>query len=180
MCIYIPTCRIYYYPAPFATHVQPAASSVLYCSKDVFTHIAMPGFEAAGAVLGTIPLLISALEHYQHGMQALKKWRRYETVIQCLIRNINIERARLQNVCEKVLDGLVLSAQIDAMVKNPNGDLWTNEEIQEKIRARLWTSWTVFQQTLRDIQVAITYLSERVGDGSDVSHRNIFWQSWSS
>lgn len=134
----------------------------------------MPGFEVAGAVLGVIPLVISALEHYQHGVQALKKWRRYENNIQCLIRNINVERARLQNVCEKLLDGLVPPYQIDAMVDNPNGDLWTNEEVQEKIRVRLWKSSTVFEETLRDIQVAMVHLSERVGNGSDVSHYGIF------
>lgn len=134
----------------------------------------MPGFEVAGAVLGVIPLVISALEHYQHGVQALKKWRRYENNIQCLIRNINVERARLQNVCEKLLDGLVPPSQIDAMVDNPNGDLWTNEEVQEKIRVRLWKSSTVFEETLRDIQVAMVHLSERVGNGSDVSHHSIF------
>lgn len=134
----------------------------------------MPGFEVAGAVLGVIPLVISALEHYQHGVQALKKWRRYENNIQCLIRNINVERARLQNVCEKLLDGLVPPSQIDAMVDNPSGDLWTNEEVQEKIRVRLWKSSTVFEETLRDIQVAMVHLSERVGNGSDVSHYGIF------
>lgn len=134
----------------------------------------MPGFEVAGAVLGVIPLVISALEHYQHGVQALKKWRRYENNIQCLIRNINVERARLQNVCEKLLDGLVPPSQIDAMVDNPSGDLWTNEEVQEKIRVRLWKSSTVFEETLRDIQVAMVHLSERVGNGSDVSHHSIF------
>lgn len=132
----------------------------------------MSGFEIAGAVLGAIPLVISALESYKNGVLLIQRYRSYENEIQLLIRNINIERVRLQNVCEKLLDGLAPSSQIDAMVENPGGGLWMDEEIQKKIRARLWRSWDVFEQTLRDILVAITDISKRVGSGSDVSHHN--------
>lgn len=134
----------------------------------------MSGFEVAGAVLGAIPLVISALEHYKNGVRTIQRWRRYDKELQCLIRNIETERVKLQNVCEKLLDGLVPPSQIDAMVENPGGDLWMNEEIQKKIRARLWRSWAVFEETLKDIQVAIMDISERVGSGIDVSHNNIF------
>lgn len=133
----------------------------------------MSGFAIAEAVLGVFPPVVSALENYKNGVQALKKWNKYKENIQCLIRNINVERARLQNVCEKLLDGLVPPSEIDAMVENPSGDLWMNEEIQKKIRARLWRSWAVFEQTLKDIQVAINEMSEKIGNGSDVSHHSI-------
>ncbi|KAM0475926.1 hypothetical protein ACHAPX_006808 [Trichoderma viride] len=54
------------------------------------------------------------------------------------------------------------------MVENPGGELWVNEEVKTKIRARLWRSWTVFEQTLKDIQVAINDISDKIGIGSDV------------
>ncbi|KAL9484102.1 hypothetical protein ACSS6W_002891 [Trichoderma asperelloides] len=128
----------------------------------------MSGFEIAGAVLGAIPLVISALEHYKNGVRTIQRWRKYDKELQYLIRNIETERVKLQNVCEKLLDGLVPPSQIDAMVENPSGDLWTNEEVQKKIQARLWRSWSVFEETLRDIQVAINDITERVGNGDDV------------
>lgn len=150
--------------------VQLIVSFVLHRSKDVFTHTAMSGFEIAGLVLGVIPLVVSTFENYKKGAQALENLRKYENNIQCLILNINVEQVRLQNVFERLLDGVVPPSQIDAMVKNPNGDLWTEQEVQEEIRLRLWTSWTAFQGTLRAIHEDITKLSKKVEDRSNVSH----------
>lgn len=133
----------------------------------------MSGFEIAGAVLGAIPLVISALENYKNGVRVIQRWRKYDKELQSLIRNIETERVKLQNVCEKLLDGLVPPSQIDAMVEEPNGELWMNDQIQAKIRTRLWRSSDVFEQTLRDIQGAIKDISERVGSGGDVSSHNI-------
>ncbi|KAL7923319.1 hypothetical protein ACQKWADRAFT_290556 [Trichoderma austrokoningii] len=128
----------------------------------------MSGLEVAGAVLGAIPLVISALEHYQQGVRVIQRWRKYDMELQCLIRNIETERIKLQNICEKLLDGLVPPSQIDTMVENPGGDLWMNETVQRKIRSRLWRSWPVFEQTLRDIQKAITDIGDKVGNVHDV------------
>ncbi|KAF4971403.1 hypothetical protein FZEAL_9854 [Fusarium zealandicum] len=108
----------------------------------------MSGFEIAGVVLGSIPLLVSTLENYKNGS---------------LIRNLDTERVKLQNVCEKLLDGLVPPSRIDTMVENPHGALWTEKETQKKIRARLWRSWDVFERTLKDIQSAIGEIYEKLG-----------------
>lgn len=98
-------------------------SIVFFSVQKVFAHIAMTSFEVAEAVLGVIPLVVSALENYRNGVRSLRKWMKSENNIQCLNRNITVERVRLQNVCEKLLDGLVPPSQIDAMVDNPSGDL---------------------------------------------------------
>ncbi|EHK27520.1 Hypothetical protein TRIVIDRAFT_3670, partial [Trichoderma virens Gv29-8] len=54
------------------------------------------------------------------------------------------------------------------MVEEPGGDLWMNEDIKNRIRARLWRSWSLFEQTLKDIQIAINDMNERLGSGGDV------------
>ncbi|KAL7936010.1 hypothetical protein V8C35DRAFT_296600 [Trichoderma chlorosporum] len=133
----------------------------------------MSGFEIAGIVLRAIPLIVSGLENYQNGVRLIQRWRKYDKELQSLIRNIETERVKLQNVCEKLLDGLVPPSQIDAMVEEPDGDLWKNEEIQKKIRVRLWRSWSVFEEKLKDIQAAIKDISERVGNGDDVGKSDI-------
>ncbi|UKZ57624.1 hypothetical protein TrVGV298_011484 [Trichoderma virens] len=51
------------------------------------------------------------------------------------------------------------------MVEEPGGDLWMNEDIKNRIRARLWRSWSLFEQTLKDIQIAINDMNERLGSG---------------
>ncbi|KAK4203228.1 hypothetical protein QBC40DRAFT_318709 [Triangularia verruculosa] len=127
----------------------------------------MSGFEVAGVVLGSIPLLISALEYYSQGVSTLQKWRKYEREFRCLIRNLQIERVKLQNVCEKLLNGLVPLSKFETMIKSPGGEEWRTESIQRKIRQRLWEACDVFDQTIQDVKLATDELQQRLGSQND-------------
>lgn len=129
----------------------------------------MSGFEIAGVVLGSIPLIVSTLENYKTGVRTIQRWRRYGKELQSLIRNLETERAKLQNVCEKLLDGVVRPSQIDSMVGDPYGPLWLEESIQKEIRVRLWRDWDAFERTLKDIQESIKEIEERLEVGANVS-----------
>lgn len=129
----------------------------------------MSGIEVAGVVLGSIPLVISTLEHYKTGISVIQRYRRYERELQRLIRNLATEKVKLQNVCEKLLDGIIPPSRIDDMVENPGGDLWARDKTQKAIRTRLWKSRDVFEETLRDIQTATDDMYEKLGGGTEVS-----------
>lgn len=126
------------------------------------------GIETVGLVLGALPLLISALEHYGDGVRTIQKWRKYERELHSVVRNLKTERVKLQNVCEKLLDGLVPASRIDSMVEDPLGKLWQEEDTQKKIRHRLWRSWDVFEQTVHDMNLAIEETMEKLGAGTKV------------
>jgi hypothetical protein len=134
----------------------------------------MSGFEVAGVVLGSIPLVISTLEHYRDGLRTIQRWRKYERELQSLIRNLETERAKLQNVCEKLLVGLVPPSRIEAMVGDPMGDLWLEKDCQRKIRSRLWRSWSIFERNAECMRTAIDELMDKIGKSNDtetkVSH----------
>lgn len=127
----------------------------------------MSGFEVAGVVLGSIPLLISTLEHYSDGVSALQRWRRYERELRCLIRNLQTERVKLTNVCEKLLVGLVPSSKIESMIKNPGGAEWRTEDIRQRIKARLWEACDVFDDIIQDVKLAIDEMEKRLGSQND-------------
>ncbi|TEA17635.1 hypothetical protein C8034_v011830 [Colletotrichum sidae] len=122
----------------------------------------MSGFEVAGVVLGSIPLLISALEHYKQGISSIRKWRNYDRELRSIIRNLETERVRFQDVCEKLLVGLVATSQIESMVEEPFGTSWQEGNIQAKIRARLWRSFDVFEQTVEDMRDAIEEMKRKL------------------
>ena len=128
----------------------------------------MSGFEIAGVVLGSIPLVIATLENYLKGVRTIKRWGMYERELRSLIRNLETEKVKLQNVCEKLLDGLVSPSQIEEMVDNPLGILWTEEETQKKIRDRLWRSSSIFAQTVNEMKDAIDEIKEKLGEGATV------------
>ena len=136
----------------------------------------MSGFEIAGVVLGSIPLVIATLKHYQEGVQTVQRWRRYDRELRSLIRNLETEKVKLQNVCEKLLDGLVPPSQIEEMVDNPLGNLWMEEETRKKIRARLWRSSNIFEETINEMRDAIEEMKEKLGDEATVcSAPSYFW-----
>ncbi|KAK5662143.1 hypothetical protein OQA88_8048 [Cercophora sp. LCS_1] len=138
----------------------------------------MSGFEIAGVVLGSIPLLISALEHYGEGLSTIQRWRKYQRELQSLVRNLKTEQVKLQNVCEKLLVGLVPHSKIEDLIDDPLGDLWRQEDVERKIRARLWKSHSVFEETITEIKSAIDKMMAKIDaqNGGNVSElrRGIF------
>lgn len=127
----------------------------------------MSGFEIAGIVLGSIPLVISTLENYGAGLSTLHRFRKYRRELQSLIRNLETERIKLQNVCEKLLIGLVPHSRIEALINDPMGALWREEETLRKIQFRLGKGFKMFEATMNDLQMMIDEMARRVDSQKD-------------
>ncbi|KAI8681050.1 hypothetical protein NCS55_00354800 [Fusarium keratoplasticum] len=126
------------------------------------TLLVMSGFEIAGIVLGSIPLVISTLENYGAGFSTLQRFRKYRRELQSLIRNLETERIKLQNVCEKLLIGLVPHSRIETLINNPMGDLWREEETLRKIQFRLGKGYKMFEATMSDLKTTIDEMARRI------------------
>ncbi|KAJ6445033.1 C-14 sterol reductase [Purpureocillium lavendulum] len=122
----------------------------------------MSGFEIAGIVLGSLPLLISAIEHYGDGISTIQRWRRYQRELRSLTRNLETERVKLQNVCEKLLVGIVPPSRIELMINEPMGSCWREDETQKKVRVRLWKGFEAFEATIGDVQTAVEEMNRRI------------------
>ena len=135
----------------------------------------MSGIEAAGLVLGSIPLVISALKYYDHGIMAIERARSYNRYRMTLIDALNEEQTRLENICEFILDGLVPKSRIERMISDPCGGLWKDEFLKLRLKARLWNSATQFEQTTKEMKAAMQELMDKLDVGSDgkVSSRSI-------
>lgn len=120
----------------------------------------MSGFEVAGLILGALPILIPAIQHIRQGLST----RKHDQQLQSLVRNLKTEQVKLQNVCERLLDGLVPPSQIQTMISHPLGDLWRDEEIARKIRARLWDrdSYDAFETTIRSIKDSVDDMVKKI------------------
>ncbi|KAI1429728.1 hypothetical protein F5Y12DRAFT_709729 [Xylaria sp. FL1777] len=123
----------------------------------------MSGVEAVGLVLGVIPLIISALEHYQDGKSAVSTWRRHVRVVQSLLRNLKTEHGKLYNTCETLLGGIVSPAKLEPMLNEPFGPLWQNEDTKERIERRLDHMHNTFQETVKDMLAIIEELKSNLG-----------------
>lgn len=126
----------------------------------------MSGLEVVGLVLGSIPLVISALEHYRDGIYAVRIWRRYVIELASIIRQLRVQQCILMNICEILLGDLGLP-RIDAMIRDPFGPLWRDDNIKKRLTERLNRDYNVFEATVEDMSDAIQGLKERIGLGPD-------------
>lgn len=127
----------------------------------------MSGIEAVGLVLGVIPLVISALEHYQDGKSAVSTWRRHIRVVQSLVRNLKTEHGKLYNTCETLLGGIVSPTKLEPMLNEPFGPLWQEEDTRERIERRLDHMYGTFQDTVRDMLAIMEELKSNLGLNSE-------------
>ncbi|KAM5517801.1 hypothetical protein FOXYSP1_08586 [Fusarium oxysporum f. sp. phaseoli] len=127
----------------------------------------MSGFEVAGIVLGSIPIVVSALQCYMNGLGTLQNFRSYKRILKSLILTLKTEHVNLQNICEKLLTGIAPQTRIEEMIRDPFGDLWREEEIFNKLRLRLWSSLQVFDDRVQDMREAIEEMMEKLNVGTD-------------
>ncbi|KAK1836524.1 hypothetical protein QBC39DRAFT_272703 [Podospora conica] len=123
----------------------------------------MSGFEIAGVVLGGVPIIVSALKLYVEGARTIQAWRRYAREVKSLIRSLETEQAKLQNVCERLLVNIVPETKIEDMINDPFGPLWREVATAKKIHARLWRSAKVFQDNVLDMNAAVEEMKKKLG-----------------
>lgn len=116
--------------------------------------------EAAGLVLGVIPLAIQALSTYRELLSSMKNAKRD---LGYLIRDLNTEQQILQNTCEILLRGIVPDSVLDDMIENPFGPGWT--QYDNEVRLRLWRSAEVFRERVGDMKQAAIQLQEKLAIG---------------
>src|SRR5438477_525694 len=115
----------------------------------------MSGFEVAGAVLGSLPLIISALEHYSDGVRlkiwrtiraqlmwlqvsAIKNMQKYEAVFEYLHASFVTSLAIYRNSCEELLSPLALpDSKLYDLLEKTDGGSWEDPELNTSLRNRL-------------------------------------------
>ncbi|KAF1849283.1 uncharacterized protein K460DRAFT_280656 [Cucurbitaria berberidis CBS 394.84] len=115
----------------------------------------MSGLEIAGVVLGSLPLVISALEHYANGINTAKRFWRYKTEVRSLILQINTERGIFINTVEQLLTGIVRIEQMTDFVSSPGGEIWREVGIEQKLKDRLRGAYDIYLDNVRGMEVSL-------------------------
>ncbi|CZR47371.1 uncharacterized protein FPRO_08745 [Fusarium proliferatum ET1] len=119
----------------------------------------MSGFEIAGIVLGTLPLVVTALEAYSN---LLRDWGKAPAELRSLNRQLSTERVRLCNVCEQLISDVVSHRDIEPMLQDPFGPLWQAKETNDRIHRRLWDSYGPFEDTIKEVEEALQSVTMRL------------------
>ncbi|KAI0396857.1 hypothetical protein F5Y17DRAFT_418115 [Xylariaceae sp. FL0594] len=127
----------------------------------------MSGFEIVGVVLGSIPLVISALEHYEKAFKMYRRLRRREKEIHSLARSLSTEQSILRNTSETLLAGIVDPEDLQHLIADPFGPLWQAPHIQALVERRLDHTATSFRTLVLRMREEIAGMRLKLGVSHD-------------
>lgn len=120
----------------------------------------MSGFELAGVVLGTFPILLNALETVKRGPVAIQKRE-----LRHAIESLATQQLVLENMLSVVLDEALGLRRDDTQGSN-RIDLrtigWTDPDVNERLKAFLGADADLFLNTLKDLQKSLMKTVSRV------------------
>jgi len=131
----------------------------------------MSGIEIAVLILKALPTAVETLKKCNEAIGEVKKWIRYKKEVQSLIRTLENERLRLENAYEKLLIGVVPPSRIEAMIADPEGRHWKEEETQRKIRARLWRSYKRFEEIMDEMKDAVNKFEGKIAPLAELGRK---------
>ena len=124
----------------------------------------MSGDEVAGLLLGSFPLLISALEHYRETAEVLEDWWQIKAEYKKCKNEIKVQELAFENNLEHFLLPLVVSDdEIQSLLGEPGGRQWKDPTLEDKLKSRLPKSYDVFLDTIYDIQATMDRLRDELG-----------------
>lgn len=102
----------------------------------------MSGVEAVGLILGALPLIISAAEHYKKGFEPLVRWKRFKFVFRDFITSVDIQRQMFQLVLKKLLIRVQLEPEEkQRLLTTPDYEGWRRADIIDALKLRLGDSY---------------------------------------
>ena len=117
-----------------------------------------------GLILAALPLVISALEHYNEGAKPLKNFVRYKAMIRDLVCDLGTQRILFRNTLERLLIGIIDSnVQLALLLDSPGGLGWRDEKLSRRLRQRLQNSFVVYMESVQGINRSLLYLQDQIG-----------------
>lgn len=119
----------------------------------------MSGIEIVGLLLGSVPLVISALEHYKEGIDIISDFRNYRSTLKALKVKLSIQEELYRGTLKRLLLPELSLFEVDALFPEPgsegSGALWGTKDIEDKLRRRLGAKFCLFM----DVVAAVCQLS---------------------
>lgn len=124
--------------------------------------------EIAGLVLGAVPLLISALEHYRDIIDPVIRFRNWRGDLKNSIRRLAVERATYHDNLRVLLSKAVRFTKMEEMISDPQCELWTDENLTGDLRDEWNSSYEPCIDLVRDIGENLETIAASLNiEGSD-------------
>ncbi|KAI9857769.1 MAG: hypothetical protein M1813_008020 [Trichoglossum hirsutum] len=119
-----------------------------------------------GLVLGALPLVISALEHYRDGLDPVIDFWRYDATLRDLQIQLRIEQDLYQGTLKRLLLSELSQQQLEALFPDPGEPqriaLWETNEVNQKLRFKLGKRYDIFMDAVQVMDTTIKKLMEKL------------------
>jgi hypothetical protein len=118
------------------------------------------GIETAGIILAVLPLFISAMEHYNDGLDPIKAFYNFDTQLPTHIRKLRNQHVHYEQTMRLLLSPIAEAEDIGDMISVPNGDCWRNSDIQRRLEDRLQESYEAYVETINHMEDIMKQLAK--------------------
>ena len=124
------------------------------------TTSAMTGVEAAGFVLGVLPLLISAAEHYEDAFRPFERYRKFAPELKLYQQQLGTQKVIFRNECHWLLATLTSGKVARDMLREGRHPSWTDSTLDEKFARQLGDSGAACKTIINLIQTKLKSVEE--------------------
>lgn len=107
--------------------------------------------EIAGLVLGAIPLLISALEHYEDVVEPAVAFWQWKGQLSNITRHLYMGHTAYEQNVRILLSQTVDDEDLNTMINDPGSDLWKTNELTNGLQSRLGSAYRPSLDTVKEI-----------------------------
>ena len=124
----------------------------------------MSGAEVAGLVLGSIPLVISGLEHYAEGVSTIKIMFNAPSEFKAMGRRLKVEHKIYRNTLELLLHDCIDDDQLLTDLMSDSGDSarWSDPIVEKALRKKLQSSYSVYLETMSSLETTLADFKSRL------------------
>jgi hypothetical protein len=133
----------------------------------------MTGVEAVGLVLGVLPLVISAAEHYEDAFRPFKRYRKYAIELKLYQQQLETQKTIFRNECHLLMASLTGSQMAKIMLKDSKHLSWMDEELDMKLARQLGDSGTACKTLIELIRDRLREIEEEAAEFGLVIQQSI-------
>lgn len=126
----------------------------------------MSGVEIAGFVLGAIPLMISALEHYKDTAEVLDTWWKVKREWRKCKHDLKYHMTTFEENLEELLLPLIVDEErMKRLLENPGGPEWKDPALEILLKGRLPKTYSSYLDTMQEMKEVVNGLNDALGIG---------------
>lgn len=130
--------------------------------------------EIVGLVLGAIPLLISALEHYEDFVEPTVAFFKWRGQLSKITRRLLMGHTDYELNVRLLLKQVVKDEDLAKMIDDPQNDKWKSDWLVEDLSEKLGTAYQPTISTIQEIvDIMVSVAASLNIDGSDKVRRTL-------